>query len=237
MHPDDFEAVAEERVEDLVLRLNAICKTATLNFALSVGGLIVQSLYSGDLDRWRSRNPKKDRSLRKLARHPNLPMSPEALYRSVAIFEICQRLGISSWQHISTTHVRMVLPLLPDQQANLLEAAEKNKWSARRLDEEVASLRQRDPSTCTNRGGQRRPSRLRIAIRRVEQVITIVDAILGPDQEASTEPSPESVRTAIEVMQLAAERCAALEGRLERHVLDPSTSSSPAMAGTPDAVK
>src|SRR5580704_12999877 len=36
-------------VESVVMQLNAICKAATLDFALNVGKLIVTRLYAGDL--------------------------------------------------------------------------------------------------------------------------------------------------------------------------------------------
>src|SRR5689334_13773044 len=69
-------------IDRLVLELNSICKTATLDFAIAVGRSIIAGCYGGDLESWRARG-EKDASFRKLARHRLLPMSPAALYRSV----------------------------------------------------------------------------------------------------------------------------------------------------------
>jgi len=86
--PDD------DRVDRAVQQLNTICKVATMDFALAVGKLIIDEFYDGRVDSWRLREPK-DHSLRKLSRHPDLPMSPGALYRSVAMYEVCSRLGVA----------------------------------------------------------------------------------------------------------------------------------------------
>src|SRR6185437_7260192 len=122
------------------LKLNRLCRRSTLDFALSVGRLIVAELYVGDLEHLRSRNPRKDSSLRKLAKHPDLPMSPAGLCRSVAMFELHERLGGASWKHVSTSHMRLVLPLAPADQEHLIRMAEKNRWTTRRLADDVASL-------------------------------------------------------------------------------------------------
>ncbi len=81
------------KVERLVQQLNGPCKTATFEFAFSVGRLVIDGFYAGKLSAWRSRRGK-DASFRKLASHPNLPMSAAALYRSTAIYELCQRVGV-----------------------------------------------------------------------------------------------------------------------------------------------
>jgi len=209
------DTVPEEVIERIILQLNGICKTATLNFAFCVGQLIIGNWYAGDLERWRARNPHKDYSLRKLAKHPSLPMSPAALYRSVAIFELCERLGIRSWKHVSTTHVRVVLPLPLEDQARLLRAAEANRWSARRLEDEAAALMRCDPSTCTNRGGRKRGSRLKGAIRKFGEIVTNLSRLVGSDEDIITEASPDSARAAIELLRDAAQKCAVLEHRLE----------------------
>jgi hypothetical protein len=185
---------------------------------LAVGNLVVSNLYCGDINRWRSRDPTKDYSLRKLAKHPALPMSSNALYRCIAIFEVCERLGVRSWKHVSTSHVRLVLPLPLGEQAKLLEATEANRWSARRLDDEVAALMRRDPSSCQRRGGRKRASPLTEKMRTVQKMVTTLNELLGPDEHAITDPSPESARAAIDLLQKAAQRCAVLKERLARHV-------------------
>ncbi len=127
---------SDQLTDRMVSEINALCKTATLQFALSVGDLVIQRLYLGDMDRWRSRDPTKKMSLRKIARHPSLAM----LYGCIAIYELCERLDIKTWRHISTSHMRLALPLKHEEQARLLRLAESDRWSVRRLEEEVAAL-------------------------------------------------------------------------------------------------
>src|SRR5258708_6990288 len=80
--------IADDRVDAVVLRLNAICRTATVDVAMAVGSLVIETFYSGDLTSWRTRGPKHA-SLRKVAKHPQLLMSSGSLYRCVAIYEMC----------------------------------------------------------------------------------------------------------------------------------------------------
>jgi hypothetical protein len=76
---------ADHLVERVVLELNTLGRAATFEFTLSVGALIINRLYGGHLQAWRSRGPKCA-SFRRLAKHPSLPMSAGSLYRCVAIF-------------------------------------------------------------------------------------------------------------------------------------------------------
>jgi hypothetical protein len=217
--------VFEDIVERAVLQINAICRDATLKFALSVGRVVIENIYSGDLNQWRARNPKKDHSLRKLAKHPGMPMSPNALYRSVAIFELCERLGIASWKHISTTHIRLVLPLATDQQTTLLQAAETNRWPAHRLDEAVAALMHHDPAARENRGGRKRASKLKERMRRIESLTATLNDILEANEDVTAEASADSTRAAINLLHDLAQKCSSLETRLEQSLVHFSATS------------
>lgn len=170
-----MELSADYSVELLVRRLNGLCRKATLEFALKVGQLVIETIYSGDLSKWRIRDSTKERSLRKLVRHPDFPMSPPALYRSIALYELCQRIDIGQWSHISSSHLRLVLPLPEGEQIRLLHMAEVDRWPVRRLDEEVATVLQEKPSHC-DAGGRRRQSRVRRAARLVAKAI---DELVG----------------------------------------------------------
>ncbi len=213
--PDD-RAVPEVDLESVVGQLNAICKAATLNFALNVGGTVVRHLYAGNVEMWRNRDPTKCTSLRKLARHPHLPMSPSALYRSIAIYELCERLHIRSWKHISTGHIRLVLPLEPDQQACFLATAEAERWSVRQLDAHVDAAIRSDPSIRINRGGVARPGTLRKLTRPLEQFIAAVHESVRPDAPATfeSELSPERTREAVQLLQAVVDACKLVQSRL-----------------------
>jgi hypothetical protein len=203
--------VAGRRSEDplatdrIVRELNAVCKAATFEFSLAVGELVIRRLYSGDVGRFRSRGRKGHAALRKLATHPALAMSPSMLYRCIAIYELCERVSVRSWKHVSTSHLRLVLSLEPDEQARLLSEAEANRWPVRRLEEAVVASTKGRPRL-TSRGGRPRRSPLRKAIKMLQRdLATIADLLRSED---AVETSPESTRAADSMIRRAADTCA-----------------------------
>lgn len=134
----DAGAKAIERCDDqkvglVVRQLRQICRDSSLEFALKVGAVVIHNFYDGELGEWRSRGPKLH-SFRRLAEHPDLPLSPSALYRAVAIFELCQRLNAPSrWRQLGTSHFRVVLGLDPEIQDKLLARANQEQWSVKAL--------------------------------------------------------------------------------------------------------
>jgi hypothetical protein len=212
-HPTDFGDA--ESLSQVVWRLNTLCKTATLSFALGVGELVVTRVYSGDISRFRSREPKGELALRFIANHPDLAMSRVTLYRSIAIYELCERLGMRSWLHVSSSHMRLVLPLCTEDQERLLCEAEANAWSVSQLNEKVGQLlAAKAPEG--KRGGRRRVSRLQQASRVVDRfMVTLTDLLQAPARsDADAEMSPESARNAIELLQRTADACVRLEQRI-----------------------
>jgi hypothetical protein len=224
--PQVFDPQPPSSVDRVVLRLNAICKTTTFEFAMSVGKLVVDSFYGGDPLVWRQRGPKS-MSFRKLARHPDLPMSPAALYRSVAIYELSCRLGVASWKHLSTSHLRLVLSLPEHAQSELLLRAESEAWSVARL---RAAIDEGDVGKNTNLGGRKKQPRLRKTLGMIARCVTKTNRLVGVD-DSDVEFSPESARCVVELLTRTREACAALECEVSRNVLDaqdnePSTISS-----------
>jgi hypothetical protein len=188
-----------DRVDRVVAELNTICKTAALDFALTVGRSVIDGCYGGDLQGWRTRGVKSA-SFRKLARHPNLPMSAASLYRCVAIYELSHRLAIARWAHISCSHLRVVLPCCPLEQERLLQAAETNRWTVRRLHEEAAQVRGGARLVETVRHGGRKPrSRLKVTLRSLEKCIDSSHNLIGAD-DLCAEPSPSSARSIVDLM-------------------------------------
>src|SRR6266513_2543056 len=67
------EPSSDDVIEAVVQGLNRLCRQATFEFTLAVGEMVIDKVYGGDLNLWRSRDPTKIISLRKLARHARLP--------------------------------------------------------------------------------------------------------------------------------------------------------------------
>jgi hypothetical protein len=169
-------ARGDQAVELTIGRLNRICRNATLSFTLEVGRTVIQGLYHGDLSPWRSRC-RKSTSLRKLANHPALPMSPSALFRCIAIYEVCMRMGgVSQWKHLSTCHVRAVLNVPERLQQSMLLRAEDERWSVNRLEREAASL-----ALPPARGGRRRRPRLEKTLQGLERLVDIEGRLVGSE--------------------------------------------------------
>jgi hypothetical protein len=91
-------ALPDTLIDEVVRGIAAAQEKHGLALAVEVGSLIVDTFYGGDIAVLRDRGPK-EASLRRLAEHPDLPMSPAALYRTVAIYELAERLGgVSTWK-------------------------------------------------------------------------------------------------------------------------------------------
>ena len=201
------EGVDTALIDRAVAQLNRICKQATFDFAMAVGRTVIDIFHSGSLETWRARGPK-DVSLRKLAKHTDLPMSPAALYRSVAIYEMSQRLEIARWPHLSTSHMRLVLPLPSEDQARLLKLANANAWSVERLDREIATAASMG---LRRKGGHRRQSPMEKTLKALGACIDESDNLVGMQD---TEISPEMALAARKLMARLREACRGLEDRL-----------------------
>jgi hypothetical protein len=222
---DDGRVSGADDVEQVVGELNSICKAATLDFALAVGALIIRRFYGGDLTVWRSRGVKTA-SFRRLSRHPSLPMSPAALYRSVAIFEMCERLGIKKWKHVSTSHMRMTLGLSMEEQRALLQTAELNRWTVRQLSEEIARRACRSSSS-VQRGGRKASPRWTAKIETLSKCIESFGELVAADDE-KLEIGHENVHDVLETMRQVREICDLVEKRVSRYLSqDRPTPSRP----------
>lgn len=134
--------VDDRLIDHVVEELNRVQRETPFERALAIGALIVDRFYAGDLAVWRAR-AGKDLSFRRLVARAGrgLNLTAVSLYRAVALYELTQRLGISTWQHLSVSHVRSVLGLPDDLQRQLLAVAERARWTTKRLELETGALR------------------------------------------------------------------------------------------------
>jgi hypothetical protein len=157
-------SASTDQIEELVNELNGICRTSSLEFALKVGAVIIHNVYEGDTKAWRDRGPKVH-SFRRLAEHPNLLISPGALYRCVAVFELCERLRAPTrWRRLGASHLRAVIGLPAERQEALLAVANEERWSVQVLQERAQQLK-----VGRSRGGRRARSPLEKNLRALDQ--------------------------------------------------------------------
>ena len=126
-------------LDDVVERLNDICRTATLDLAFRVGECVIVCLFGGDPRLWGSDGARR-MSYRALAARGDLALSPSALCRAVGIYVLVEQLGgPTRFRHLTVSHFQEVLPLDGASQRLLLDAAEVNRWSVARLRSEARS--------------------------------------------------------------------------------------------------
>lgn len=205
----DELAILTERVDAAAQKINAISRAATLEFAFEIGQTVIDTLYDGQLGGWRSRG-RKEGGLRELAAHPALSISASTLYRSLAVYELCMRLGHrGSLQNLGVSHLRAVLTVPEEDQGLLVARAEQEAWSVARLEREVAERVQ----VSQNRGGRPRSPGYIKSIRRMGQ-LTGPEALEGLDDVDSLEP--EEAKELLQVVGKIRERISLIERILVR---------------------
>ena len=183
-----------------------------LELALSIGRLMLERLYGGDIAVWHSRG-RKDGSFRRLAKHPDLPFGPSTLSRAVGIYEISlRRPDLLGLRNVTWSHVRELLKLPSDQQDRLIDETSRNEWSVRRLRDEIGRVERSEPPVA------RRAKTPRFAkfLRTLEGQIT--EAVLLRDVEQAEwlaiEQTEELLRIARSLRQQSETVIAYLTGHL-----------------------
>lgn len=171
-------ATDDKEVACLVKELRELTREATIDLSLRVGRLLIERCCEGEIDKWRNRG-KRLPMLRALARRRDLPMSASALYRSIAIYELSDRVGgLSRWKHLGVSHLRAVLPLEQELQVQVLSLAESERWTVARVELETGRRRS---SRAT--GGRPRLPRCIKALRSLERQAKAPAPFLRDDDE------------------------------------------------------
>lgn len=141
-----------QSINELLVGLRAMTDQEHLHGAYATGEMIVGALYGGSVANWR-RRPKKDVGYEALKAHPNLPLSRQALYRGLRVYDVCDRIpDILASHFLTLSHVIQVMALGEGEQRELLRLAEEGSWSVRRLrkrvEERQAASATGRPRTC-----------------------------------------------------------------------------------------
>lgn len=208
-----FPKPERSRLDELAARLAQQGKDTTVEAALEIGKLVLDTLYDGDLAAWRSRAAKAH-SLRALARRDDLSVSSSALYRAVALYELAQSLGgFSRWSSLGISHLRLVLGLPLAEQRRLLDAAVAHEWTVAELEREAVAVRKREPEQM-GRGGRPRLPRFLKSVNRLRKAAE--GAELLADVEAAAAMPPEQLAEIRDALATIRVRCEALDDALER---------------------
>jgi len=190
----------------LTQRLNAVCRTATLDFVIKVGSLVIDELYDGDIEAWRQERGRRG-SYRALVSREDLVISPTTLSRSVGTYVLLRRLG-REWRHLSVSHLHEVLPLEASVQEALLDSAETEIWSVARLRQEVRLARPESPNSPKADGANPRIPEL---------AANLVDRLQGLEGGALFELDDATAGRAREVIAVLRNDLQRLEALLSRY--------------------
>ncbi len=197
--------------DQIVAKLREISRRVALEYTLNVGRVVIHQIYGGDLNEWRSRGPKSA-SFRRLAAHPDLPMSPSALYRCVAIFAMCHQLGgLERWPRLGVGHLRCALVLPDAKRADLLQQANAKRWSVRQFESACRAWRQQaDP-------GRSRQSQQKHCVSRLKALARSMPHVEAMLLEGATESFPsEELTRALDQLTATREWVARLRAILSR---------------------
>ncbi|MFO7565724.1 MAG: hypothetical protein R6X02_23985 [Enhygromyxa sp.] len=218
----------ELELEELGEELAALGKDVNLEQAIEIGRLVIARLYDGDLAAWRRRGPKPH-SLRSLARSADKSLSSSALYRSIALYELSERLGgVERWAEagLGISHLRLVLGLGHEDQRRLLDLAATNAWTVAELEREAVATRQRSPRP-GRRGGRPRLPRFVKSVNRLRKATEERDELFG-DLDAAAEMASAQISEIRDVLATIRARCDELDRRLET-IDEQHNSSHPAI--------
>ena len=193
-------AAALDRVVD---ELEAICARNAFELAYKAGELLMATLYRGSLEHFRS-SGRKHPTYQALLSHPRLHLSPTAVWRSLRLYELCQRLPwVLESPQINVTHVYAVIGLPQSTQEDLLRQTQREGWVAGQLEAEAKQFRRA--------GGRGRPrlSALDASIRSLQKVLAHPFRQVRADTVADEDSS--KVAAMRRLLKSVVERCLELD--------------------------
>jgi hypothetical protein len=207
------EPVPDEVIGEVVKEIYAIGRDVHVRLAIGVGEVILRRFCGGSFEEYQRRGPK-DNSLRKLAdklEELGLPdMGVSYLQRAVGIYDLSERLPVSTWQHLTPSHYRVVLNLPEEKQMLLLTKANDEKLTVEKLAKAAEGTRQ---AVSDGRGRPRQPT--------FQKTINLLGRLVSDDSDAFDELDQVETLNEKEVTELRSAvvamkaKCAELEVRLD----------------------
>jgi len=192
----------EHLLEEVASTLSKIRHGSGLKRTTAMGEIILNSLFSGDPGAWHDRRRNKAESLRRLARVKGCTLSKSTLSQAVSVYVAMIGLPVLAFRHVQASHVAVVLSLPFETRRQLLEQAEKERWSVRTLRRRVRSPAGGDvaPESAPASNG------LRSTVERLAQVVrdmhhpaqsapsgAVIDEIARQLSDVTTRLSRESI--------------------------------------------
>lgn len=170
-----------------------------LGEVLEWGGAVLDEVYGGEPNAWRSGDSM---SLRRLAEAAGVSVS--TLYRYVAVAAMWRECGEPKLSHLGISHLRQFLPLPHAVQTELIGRAERERWTVAET-RRIASLHQRRPEV-VGRGRPPRVAGYRAALRHIERWMKSDDRLEGlEDVEDLCESEANSLLRVIRLARMELE--------------------------------
>jgi hypothetical protein len=161
---------SDAAIERLADEIRTFTREAKIAYVLTIGRLVMERFYGGDLALFRSRRRTKDVSIRRLVARleETATMSRTMLHRCLSFCELAQRApSVPTLGQIGVSHVYVALSLPEPLQEPLLVRADVEGWTIGRTKQEVEKLRPR----------KRRRTRPQMAATRRPRFIRDVDRL------------------------------------------------------------
>ncbi|HEY3452677.1 MAG TPA: hypothetical protein VGK67_40405 [Myxococcales bacterium] len=165
---------------------------------INIGRYLFSQLFRASREAFRSKDSNKADSLNDLAAQPGMAdaaWSRSRLHNSIELSLMAKvHNDFRAWRLLRVSHYEEVIGLPAERQRELLERAEKERWSVARLKQEAG--RQRAPHPVAGPGAvapEKAPTRLRKLLDQIAPLTdpaTVVDSFLVPsgiDAKAAAE--------------------------------------------------
>ncbi len=175
--------ISDEAINQVAERIGRIGRQATLSLHYHIGEVIADALFPAGSE---GNGDQASSSLRRLAARlteDGFSTNYATLSRAVALYRLLEPLGgVTTWQHIGPSHVRVLLSLPDPQRTEMLKRAEAEKLSVRDLAEATSRKVTGEPEPGKRRRG--RPPTVRIVLRlsQAERVLFADDALASIDE-------------------------------------------------------
>jgi hypothetical protein len=162
-HLDQLDPVQRSELDALVQKLNSVQNTGVLQTTFSVGKIVVDQVFDGDVNRFRLQ-AEGNTTWRALTEHPALSISHSALWYSVALHENFHVLGDDVAESLTASHHRRLAHIADiAARRQLAERVLAEKLTVKQL--EAALKGDKSADGATKRGRPSIPEPLKVLAR------------------------------------------------------------------------
>lgn len=207
---------ADKQVNAAVEEINRIAKASVVAGLLEIGNYIIKTFYDDNIEKVADRDPAKSVSVRKIAHHPDLELSPTYIFNSLRLAVDHRLLGDKNeYLQLSASH-QLALARLSgtDSKLDLAQQAVLEHWPVTKLQEKVRELLGAEEAARLS-DGKMRPGRKPdpMSYRAVRRAYSALEELSGLDDLAAGLGSlkPEALDDLKAQLKVAMERLVAIE--------------------------